>query len=155
GRPPFLGETPVDTAMQVQTEEPVPPSRLLPKLPRDLDTICLKCLEKEPHRRYASAVALADDLARFLSNRPIQARPLGRLERTWRGGRRNPVTAGLLAALLLVVTGGLAGLTALWLRAEANHQEAERQREQAQASFRQNFEDVDQYFIQVSESRLL
>jgi WD40 repeat protein/tRNA A-37 threonylcarbamoyl transferase component Bud32 len=103
GRPPFQAPTPVDTIMQVLGDEPVPPSRLQPGLPRDLETICLKCLQKEPHKRYASAAELADDLERFREDRPIVARPVGRLERTWRWCRRNPVIAALSAAAAAVV----------------------------------------------------
>src|SRR5207302_6476809 len=90
GRPPFRGETPLETLLQVQAVEPVPPSRLRPKLPRDLATICLKCLEKEPGRRYLSAAALAEDLRHFRACEPIAARPVATPERTWRWWRRNP-----------------------------------------------------------------
>jgi serine/threonine protein kinase len=105
GRPPFRGETVMDTLFMVLTEEPVPPVRLRPKVPRDLETICLKCLNKEPARRYPTAEALAEDLNRFLNGWPIQARPAGRLERLWRWCRHYPAAACLLAvvSVLLVV----------------------------------------------------
>jgi eukaryotic-like serine/threonine-protein kinase len=113
GRPPFRGETAAETERQVIHDEPVSPSRLNTKLPRDLETICLKCLSKEPHRRYASAAALADDLRRFMEGRPIQARPVGWGERSWRWCRRNPTVAALLVTALALV--GLASGGGVWL----------------------------------------
>ena len=113
GRPPFRAATALETLQQVIHQDPVPPSRLNAKVPRDLETICLKCLHKEPERRYASAAALADDLRRFGEGRPIQARPVGRGERLWRWGRRNPMAAALLVTALTLV--GLATGGGVWL----------------------------------------
>ncbi len=96
GRPPFRAETPLDTIFQVNNNDPVPPRRLVPKLPRDLETICLKCLEKVPARRYASAGDLADDLQRFLESKPIQARPTPAWERLAKWIRRRPAVAALI-----------------------------------------------------------
>jgi WD40 repeat protein len=106
GRPPFLGANPMEIVLQVISEEPVPVARLQPGVPRDLATICMKCLEKEPARRYASAAELAGDLARFLAGQPIHARPVGVVERALKWARRRPAVAGLGAtcALLAVVS---------------------------------------------------
>jgi serine/threonine-protein kinase len=103
GRPPFRGATPSDTIEQVRTQEPVPPTRLRPGVPRDLETICLKCLQKEPRRRYADADALADDLDRFLDGRPVLARPISHVEHLGRWCRRNPRVAILAAAVLVLL----------------------------------------------------
>ena len=101
GRPPFRGTTALDTIQMVQTAEPIPPSRLQPGVPADLQTICLKCLEKDPAKRYAGAAALAEDLRAFIEGRPIQARPTTALERAWKWARRKPALAGLLGLAIL------------------------------------------------------
>jgi WD40 repeat protein/predicted Ser/Thr protein kinase len=100
GRAPFRGETLLDTLVQVRTTEPVRPGLLNPKIPIDLETVCLKCLEKDPTRRYESAHALADDLGRFLDRGPILARPISRARQAWRWCRRHPLLAALGLAFL-------------------------------------------------------
>src|SRR5262249_11727506 len=109
GRPPFHGATPLSTLEQVRNQEPIPPRRSRRSLSLELETICLKCLEKEPDRRYASAQALADDLRCFLEGEPIQARPAGLWLRSWRLARRHPVLmawtlAGAAVLCLVLMT---------------------------------------------------
>jgi tetratricopeptide (TPR) repeat protein/tRNA A-37 threonylcarbamoyl transferase component Bud32 len=143
GRPPFQGPTPTDTLMQVTHDEPVPPRRLQPGVPRDLETIALKCLQKEPAHRYASAGALADDLRRFRAGEPIRARPVGPLGRGLRWCRRNPAVAGLTAVTAATLVVGLVAVAALWRRAERNYQVAESQRERAEENERRAGEQRD------------
>jgi WD40 repeat protein len=112
GRPPFVAETALETLLLVTTEEPLSPSRLQPRLPQDLVSICLKCLRKEPEKRYTTAGELADDLRRFLAGEPVLAAPAGRWERLVKWARRRPAAAALLAvsavAALALLSGGIA-----------------------------------------------
>jgi len=101
GHPPFHADNPLDTLLQVMEREPISPHELNQNVPRDLETICLKCLEKDRRRRYRSASELADELNRYLDGRPIQARPIGRAARVWRWCRRNPAVASLTTAVVL------------------------------------------------------
>src|SRR5262249_32839364 len=111
----------------VRSVEPVPPRRLQPKLPRDLETVCLKCLAKEPHRRYDSALELADDLRRFLDGRPVTARPVPAWEKAWKWAKRRPAVAALAALLAAALALGFAGVTWQWRRAESESLQARRQ----------------------------
>ena len=120
GRPPFQAATPLETLLLVKTADPVSVSRLQPNCPRDIGTICLKCLNKDPERRYASAAALADDLLCFLERRPVSARPAGALERTVKWVRRRPGLAAMGLAALATAAAVLVGTAALWRAAEAD-----------------------------------
>jgi hypothetical protein len=130
GRPPFKAATPLDTILQALSEEPVPPRRLQPTIPKDLETICLKCLHKDPNRRYLRAADLAADLRAYLEDRPITARPVGQWERAQRWCRRNPVIAGLAGALLFALIAGLASITLLYFRAEDQAAMARQERDE-------------------------
>ena len=116
GRPPFTGETPLATVLQVLHDEPVSVTSLQRTVPRDLETICLKCLRKEPRKRYGSALELAEDVQRFLRDEPIRARPVTPPEKLWRWVRNHPVPAGLLAAGLLAPVVALIALSLLSAR---------------------------------------
>jgi WD40 repeat protein/serine/threonine protein kinase len=107
GRPPFRGETALDTVLQVVQDEPIPPRRLQPKVPRDLETVCLKCLEKDPERRYANGGELADDLRRFLDGLPVTAQPVSIIQRGVKWARRRPAEALLILGSAAVVVAAL------------------------------------------------
>src|SRR5262249_54841366 len=109
-RPPFQGETLFETLAQVKEREPQPPSALNGSVDRELETICLKCLEKEPERRYASAEAVAGALERWLAGEPIHARPVRRTACLWRWCKRNRAIAALSALTCLLLSAGLIGL---------------------------------------------
>jgi WD40 repeat protein/predicted Ser/Thr protein kinase len=143
-RPPFQADSLEVIVSQVLTAEPVSPRMLNPAVPRDLETVCLKCLEKEPFRRYATAQALADELGRFLRGEPILARPLGPTGKVWRWCQRQPVRAGLLAALVLVLFLGLSGVLWQWRRAERQRSRAE----DNELLYRQNAYAADMRLVQ-------
>lgn len=137
GRPPFRAATPLDTVLQVVSQDPVPPRRLQPKLPRDLETICLKCLEKAPARRYADAASLIADLGCFLDGRPIRARPARFPERMLKWARRRPAVAALSGVSLLLLLLGLTLVTWKWREAAAALQGKQQALEVAEDATRQ------------------
>ncbi|MFN0055579.1 MAG: protein kinase domain-containing protein [Planctomycetales bacterium] len=134
GRPPFQAAGPMDTLLQVLEHDPVAPTQLNPRIPPDLETICLKCLEKSPHQRYATAGELAQELDRFLRGEPILARPISRLERGWRWCKRQPLVAGLVAAVALSLVAGIvvSGFFAVEAGRRAQLETDARKAEQAQ-----------------------
>lgn len=125
GRPPFVAESVAETLHHVLNTEPVSPRLLNPGVPQDIATICLKCLEKQPSKRYQTAQQLADELTRFLSDEPIQARPAGRAEKAWRWCRRKPLIAGLSSATLLLVLAVAIGSPIAAFRIDRERQRAE------------------------------
>src|SRR5262249_11528038 len=138
GRPPFRAASSLETVAQVVSDEPVPPRRLQSATPRDLETICLKCLQKEPANRYATAATLAEDVRCFLQGQPIHARPVGPGERLGKWMRRKPALAALLAVCALAVVAAMVGvgwhnaqLSAALRDVEKQQQEARVQRDRA------------------------
>jgi len=129
GRPPFMSPKHMDTIMQVLRNEPVPPTRLQPRVPKDLETICLKVLQKEVHKRYPDCLEMAEDLRRFSAGEPIQARPVSTPERVWRWCKRNPRVAALSASLLALLMAVAIGSTAaaITIAQERNAKELQRQ----------------------------
>jgi len=152
GQPPFVALTVAETLQQVRNVEPTSPRVSNPHLARDLETICLKCLEKEPVRRYATAQELADELGRFLNKEPILARPVGRLEKVWRWCRRNPVPAALIALVTLVFLAGFAGVA--WQEQNARKARDLAQRRLYAAQMNQAFRAWDVSSLDVARALL-
>ena len=135
GRPPFTGPSAISTLQQVINFEPVSPRQLQPSLPRDLETICLKCLEKLPQRRYATALDLADDLSRFYNGEPITARPLGQVERACRWSKRHPTIVAIVICMAIGFVAQTVAVFRLRLAQQAEH-EARQRRSQSDAGSR-------------------
>jgi WD40 repeat protein len=143
GKPPFSGESPMNTLVQVKFVDPVPPSRLQPGLPRDLETICLKCLQKDPRRRFGSAEGLADDLRRYLDGKPVLARPVGAWQRGLKWARRRPAMVTLLAFGATILLFGFPLVSWQWYQTQLAWQAEHEQRlaaDQAREAQRQEFE---------------
>lgn len=146
GQPPFRGGNVAEAMFRVSQHDPVPPSRLQPGVPRDLQTICLKCLEKSPNKRYQCAAELADDLGRFRRGEPVLARPLGSVGRAWKQVRRRPLVAALLLCLATTVVVGLTGVTWKWREADRRADGEANEREKA---------EINLYRSRVSQAALL
>ncbi len=133
GGPPFSAVTPVDTLLQVLERDPERPRAIRPSIDRDLETICLKCLEKDPRKRYAGARELAEDLGRWLAGEPVRARPVRAWQRGVKWARRRPAVAALLTLAALLAVLGFAGVSWQWRRAEDRAREAVENARQATA----------------------
>jgi serine/threonine-protein kinase len=158
GRAPFEGRSFHETLARLQVEPPEPPSRVNRGVPAPLELICLKCLEKEPARRYPSAAAVAEDLRRWLAGEPITARPVPTTVRAWLWIRRHPTQAGLAAALALALVVGTAVATSLWLRAEASLDAERNTRELLQLSYaglNRSYRELDSSHRELEQAQLL
>ena len=154
GRPPFRAATVLDTLLQVRTQEVVSPGLLQQNLPRDLVTVCLKALAKEPHRRYATAAALAGDLRAFLNDKPITARPVTSWERGWRWCRRNRFLAAVSAAALALLVTAVAALTTGILAINREKDRTQRALEAESVALKRARQSLDEMFSQVVEDWL-
>jgi tetratricopeptide (TPR) repeat protein len=155
GRPPFKSTTVMDTLQQVLNEEPVPPTRFQSKMPRDIETICLKCLEKEPSKRYASAAALANDLDRFLDNLPILARPVSPWEKGVKWAKRRPAAAALIALSAAVVLGLIGGSMAFANYKQQQTAQEKAAREAAEENFKLAMAAVNGLLTEVGDADLV
>jgi serine/threonine protein kinase len=154
-RPAFDQDDRDQLIHQVTTNVPPRPRALNPEIPRDLETIVQKAIEHEPARRYQDADDMADDLRRFLGDRPIKARAVGVLERAWKWALRKPAIAALLAALVLALLTGFAGVTWQWREAVAARDDAKDSGKKARTNFAHALETVNTFCTQVSEEQLL
>jgi serine/threonine protein kinase/tetratricopeptide (TPR) repeat protein len=161
GRPPFKAASVLETLEQVRRDDPVPPLRLQPKLPRDLQTVCLKCLEKQPARRYASARELAEDLERFRRGEPIHAHPSGALQRSIKWARRRPALASLIGVCLVAALGAVIGvvvhnqqLAQQVQRAEQGEAKALAQKQRADAGYQRAKQTLDRMLTRLDSPRL-
>ena len=154
GDVPFRG-TPQMLVLQVAHDEPPRPRKLNQTVPRDLETICLKCLDKQPERRYASAAELAQDLDHWLDHRPIAARPVGRAGRLWRWCQRRPLVATLAMAIFAVTLTGIAGVTWQWRAAESALASEQRERARADANLQSAGRVVEDFLSSVANLRLV
>ena len=150
GRPPFQAENPLDTVLKVVSDDPKPPKQINPKVPRDLETICLKCLDKSPQKRYPHAEALAEDLRRWQQGKPITARPVGRVERTVKWVRRNQGITALIMLVFLVMVFGFSGV--IWSLGVAlkNEQQMKVERQRAYDAL---LEADEQKFLAIEKTR--
>jgi serine/threonine protein kinase/tetratricopeptide (TPR) repeat protein len=154
-RPAFEDRNRARLIERVSHEEPQRPAKIDARIPRDLETIVLKAIAKEPANRYATACDMGEDLSRFLADRPIRSRRTPVAERAWRWCRRNPAVAGLVALLILALVAGVAGVTWQWRRAEGNLQAALRQQARADSNARKARQAFEEAFTRVSESKLV
>lgn len=150
GRAPFVADSPVDTLLQVMKKEPVSPRELNPSVPKDLETICLKCLTKEPHKRYGTAQELAGDLNRFLEGHPVVARPVGPISRYYRWCQRNPSIAALSVLLFACMAAGTTIASKFAIDSTRHAKQEELQRIQAEAAKR----SAEKQRARADESRL-
>lgn len=151
GRPPIQTGSTTETLERLRTAEPAP---LPSAVPRDLDAVCCRCLEKDPARRYRSAMELADDLGRYLRGEPVAARPVGWLERTWKWARRRPIVATLSGMLLIAVVGGIVGSLIYQARLSDALRQSDRHRARSDSNYQKALAAVERLLTRVGEQGL-